>query len=80
MRHYIEQNTVQVSILLFLLSYFIILLYQPSFLFNRDGSLRQFGLNRSSTTIIPVWLVVIIVAILSYYSILYYLTYPKLIF
>jgi len=44
----------------------------PSFLYNEDGSLREFGIGYSSKTILPIWLVAIIIAILSYLAVLIY--------
>ena len=38
---------------------------------NKDGSIRSFGLGKSNTSIIPVWLFGILIAILSYLLILY---------
>ncbi len=50
---------------------------KPSFIYENDGSFRQFGLGYKKKTVIPIWLITIILAILSYVFILYYLTIPK---
>tara|TARA_B100000902_G_C27076569_1_gene796758 strand:+ start:709 stop:876 length:168 start_codon:yes stop_codon:yes gene_type:complete len=52
---------------------------KPGFLYNRDGSLREFGIGFRNKTVVPVWLLSITLAILSYFIILYYLAAPKLI-
>jgi hypothetical protein len=44
----------------------------PSFLYNEDGSLREFGVGYSSKTILPIWIVAIIIAILSYLAVFYF--------
>jgi len=41
------------------------------------GSLRTFGLGHRRKTILPIWLLSIILGILSYLFILYYITLPK---
>lgn len=74
---YIRNNIISISILLFIVIYSGILFLKPGFLYNNDGSLRQFGLNSSRKTIIPAWLLALIIAISSYFLVLYYLTLPK---
>ena len=50
---------------------------KPAFLYNIDGSLKQFGLGRKSKTVIPIWFISLILAIFSYLFVLYYLAVPK---
>lgn len=78
-RMFIRQNITTISIIIFMTIYLTILYFKPGFLYNKDGSLRQFGLNSNKKTVIPVWLLVILISILSYFFVLYYLTLPKLI-
>jgi hypothetical protein len=40
-------------------------------MYNEDGSLRQFGIGFQRKTVVPAWLVAIIIAILSYLLVLY---------
>tara|TARA_Y100001970_G_C14255267_1_gene874847 strand:+ start:3571 stop:3804 length:234 start_codon:yes stop_codon:yes gene_type:complete len=60
------------SIILFLAIYFLINYFKPSILYLDNGALREFGLNQKNKTIIPIWLIVFILAILSYLSTLYF--------
>ena len=71
MRTIIRKNRLSVSIILFLIIFITIVHFKPSFLFNNDGSIRSFGLGKSNTSIIPIWLFGILLAILSYLLILY---------
>ncbi len=64
-------NHLTVSIILFILAFSIIHLTKPNIIYNEDGSLRDFGVGYRRKTIIPLWLVVFILAILSYYGSLY---------
>lgn len=76
-RAFLRNNISTISILLFFAIYSIIIYLRPGFLYNNDGSLRQFGLNNNKKTIIPIWLLVILIAIISYFIMLYYLALPK---
>lgn len=74
---FIRKHINSFSIIIFLL-FFILLNYtQPGFLYNNDGTIREFGLGQRRKTILPIWLVSIILGILSYVSVLYFITIPK---
>jgi hypothetical protein len=62
----------------FLIAYSIILAYKPSFLYNTDGSLREFGVGQSRKTVVPAWLLSIVVGMLSYFGVMYYVAAPRL--
>jgi uncharacterized membrane protein YozB (DUF420 family) len=65
------------AICIFLALFAIFNYTQPGFLYNNDGSIRQFGLGNKRKTILPVWLLSILLGIISYLFILYYITIPK---
>jgi hypothetical protein len=75
----IKNNINLFAISLFLILFIIIQYLRPGFLYNNDGSLRQFGLGRKKETIIPVWLFSIVLAILSYLFVLYYVSNSRLL-
>ena len=77
-RNYIRDNITLISIVLFLIIFGIIMVIKPAFLFKKDGSIREFGIGYKSKTILPIWLLSIILGILSYLIVMYYVTYPKL--
>lgn len=77
-RLFVIRNINLFSIALFMILFSFINFLKPNFLYNQDGSLREFGLGYSRKTILPGWLVAIILAILSYISVKYYIIYPKL--
>jgi hypothetical protein len=79
LRTFTRNNTTLVSIIIFLVIFIIIQMIKPGFLYNRDGSLREFGIGYTNKTIVPLWLFSIILGILSYVFVLYYLVYPRLI-
>jgi hypothetical protein len=77
LRSFIRNNITLVSIIIFLIIFTIVQLLKPPFLYNKDGSLREFGVGYKNKTILPVWLFSMILGILSYVIVLYYLTYPS---
>jgi len=78
-RLFIRQNITSVSIVLFVVLFIMVQLLKPSIIYDKDGSIRQFGLASRKKTVLPIWLVTIFLAILCYLFILYYLTLPKFI-
>ena len=58
-----EKRILQFVFLIFFISIQII---KPTIFYNIDGSLREFGIGYKRKTIIPMWLVTIILAIMSY--------------
>ena len=77
---FIRNNPILVSILLFLIIFVLFQWIKPGFLYNKDGSLRQFGIGYRNKTILPVWLFSIILGILSYLFVRFYLSKPMHIF
>tara|TARA_B100001758_G_C17857765_1_gene327447 strand:+ start:187 stop:429 length:243 start_codon:yes stop_codon:yes gene_type:complete len=77
-RTIIRTNKASFAILLFIMFFVIFQLSEPAFLYDNDGALRQFGLGMKNKTILPVWLLSIFLAIISYLLILYYLSFPKM--
>jgi len=74
-QYFVKQNQILVSIILFLLFFFLIQYDKPSYLYNTDGSLRKFGVGYKNKTILPIWLLALLLGILCYIFIKYYITY-----
>lgn len=74
LRTFTRNNTTLVSIIIFLIIFTIIQMLKPPFLYNKDGSIREFGIGYKNKTIVPLWLFSILLGILSYVFVLYYLT------
>jgi len=79
LRKYIRENTTFFAILLFILFFGIIQIMKPSCFYNQDGSIREFGIGYKNKTIFPIWLLSIVLGIFSYISVMYYISYSKLI-
>ena len=72
---FIKNNQTLISIILFLIIYFIIQIDHPLFIYNINGSLKQFGVGYKNKTILPVWLLSIVLGILCYIAVKYYTLY-----
>jgi hypothetical protein len=71
----IRNNLAGSAILLYVIVFMLVQYMNPSFLYNEDGSLREFGIGYSSKTVLPIWLVAIILGIISYLTV-YYISRP----
>ena len=60
LRTFTRNNTTLVAIVVFLILFGLIQMTRPSFLFNNDGSLREFGVGYKNKTILPLWLFAIV--------------------
>lgn len=74
----VRQNMTLVSTIIFIISFGIIQFIKPQFLYNTDGSIREFGVGYKNKTILPIWLLSIVLGILSYLAVMYFLSRPKL--
>ena len=75
---YIRENITLVSIFLFVIIFGIIQMMKPACFYNRDGSIREFGIGYRNKTILPIWLSSLLLGILCYLAVLYYVNSPKL--
>ena len=75
---YIRKNITLFSIVLFLVIFGMIQIMKPACFYNRDGSIREFGIGYKNKTIFPIWLFSLILGILSYLAVLYYVNSPRL--
>ena len=78
LRTFTRNNTTLVSIIIFLIIFGIMYILQPAFLYNKDGSIREFGVGYKNKTILPLWLFSIVLGILSYLVVIFYVTNHKL--
>lgn len=74
-RQFIQRNVALTAILIFMFVFISTQLIKPDIFYNLDGSIRLFGVGYKNKTIMPVWLVSIFIGILSYITVMYYITY-----
>lgn len=71
-------NQLKISIAIYLFVMIIYWYLKPSISFNQNGSLKSFGTNsKNNTTIFPFWLISFIVAIISYYLVIFFCIIKK---
>jgi hypothetical protein len=78
-KNYIRQHITLIAIILFIIMFGIIVMIKPAFLYNKDGSVREFGIGYRNKTILPIWLLSLILGIVSYLLVMFYLATPKLL-
>jgi hypothetical protein len=71
MKDFVRTNAPLCAILVFLAVYGLIIRWKPRMLFYEDGTLKEFGLGYKNKTILPIWLLAVVVAILSYMVVMY---------
>jgi hypothetical protein len=79
LKQFARDNVTLVSIIVFLILYSLIQMNRPAIFYNLDGSIRDFGVGYKNKTILPIWLLSIILGILSYLAVLYYISYSHLV-
>ena len=77
-RNFIRDNVTLVSIILFVTIFSMIQLSKPAFLYNTNGSIREFGVGYKNKTILPIWLLSIVLGIVCYLIVVYYVVHPKI--
>jgi|SaaInlV_100m_DNA_2_1039680.scaffolds.fasta_scaffold280719_1 hypothetical protein len=61
-----RDNTILTAAVIFLVLYGVLVYWRPGAVFDSKGNMRPFGVGRSETTVMPLWLCVTMLAILSY--------------
>lgn len=72
-KNFVRKNNISATILLFLAFFMVFIYFKPAFLFNKTGGFRHFGLGKTNSTIVPIWLLVILIAIICYVAVMYFL-------
>lgn len=72
LKTFVRNNKAGSAILLFLFIFMLVHMMKPVFLYNKDGSLREFGVGYKNKTFLPLWLFSIVLGILAYLAVSYY--------
>jgi uncharacterized membrane protein YidH (DUF202 family) len=75
---YIRENITLIAVILFVIIFGIIQMMKPACFYNRDGSIREFGIGYRNKTILPIWLLSLVLGILCYLAVLYYVNTSKI--
>ena len=65
-KKFVRINKVNIAIVIFLIMFSLIHMIKPEFIYNKEGGFRPFGVGYKHKTVIPIWLIAIILAIFSY--------------
>jgi uncharacterized membrane protein YozB (DUF420 family) len=74
-KKYLKDNKSLISILLFIIIFLTIQYLKPKFLYKNDGSIREFGIGTKNKTILPIWLLSIVLGIICYLFVIYYIAF-----
>jgi hypothetical protein len=77
-KNYIRENITLVSIAIFIIIFGTIQMMKPACFYNKNGSIREFGIGYRNKTILPIWLLSLVLGILCYLSVMYYVNYSRL--
>ena len=77
-KKYIRQNVPLISIVLFIILFGGIQIMKPVCFYNKDGSIREFGIGYKNKTILPIWLLSLFLGIICYLTVIYFATYAKI--
>ena len=75
LKGFVRYHKLNVAIFLFVLLFTIVHVNKPGLLYNSNGAFREFGLGYRNKTVIPIWIVAIVLAILCYLFVVSYLAY-----
>jgi hypothetical protein len=74
-KRFLQIHKVNIAIIVFILIFGAIHWYKPSMIYNSDGGFRPFGVGYTHKTVIPMWVMAIILAILAYLAVLFAIAY-----
>jgi sterol desaturase/sphingolipid hydroxylase (fatty acid hydroxylase superfamily) len=77
-KNIVRNNITLFSIILFVFIFTFIQILKPAFLYNKNGSVREFGIGYKNKTIFPIWVLSLILGILCYLFVIYYVSRPVL--
>jgi len=70
-RKFVRINKLNIAVFIFIVLFTTVHITKPIIIYNNDGGFRPFGVGYKHKTIIPIWFVAILLAILSYLFVLY---------
>ncbi len=62
----LRDTVIVTALTMFLVLYGVLVVWQPAAVFDARGNARPFGIGRAQTTVTPLWLCVMMLAVLCY--------------
>ena len=72
---FVRYNKLNIAVMLFLILFAILHHLKPAAVYNSDGGFRPFGVGYKHKTVIPVWVVSIVLAILCYLAVCMFIAF-----
>ena len=73
----LKKNIVYISIIIFFFILYCIHINKPKIIYDHDGSIRHFGIGTVKKTILPLWLICILLPIFIYTILLNYIYFIR---
>lgn len=77
-KKYIREHITLFAVLLFVIIFGSIQLMKPACFYNKNGSIREFGIGYRNKTILPIWLLSLVLGLSCYLAVLYYVNSHKI--
>jgi len=61
-----HDNIMLTAVAIFIFLYAALVYWRPAAVFDAKGNMRPFGIGRHETTVVPLWLCVMMLVVLSY--------------
>ena len=71
---YIREIITVAAVVLFIIIFGTIQMMKPTCFYNKDGSIREFGVGYKNKTILPIWLLSLVLGIMCYLAVMYYVS------
>lgn len=65
-------DTITLSIIIYILLCGFVHILKPRYIYNENGSFKEFGIGYKKKTVIPIWLCMILISILTYFFVFLY--------
>jgi len=78
--NYVRQHFVSFIIFIYFCLFLFTIYIKPNIIYNKNGTLKHFGIGYKNKTIFPLWLISILYAIISYFIVLLYISFNKFVY
>ena len=70
-KQFVRRHKLSIVIIVFMSLFYLVNDFKPNIFYNKDGSIKQFGLGYKHKTVVPLWLFSILLAIVCYIGVSY---------
>lgn len=66
----LNTNPITSAIIIYLILIGLLVFFKPQYVFDENGQHKEFGVGYTNKTLLPIWLICFLLAVVSYYLIL----------